>query len=910
MTPAIEVLPETHGQGLTKPFAAVEVVLRDGSTVHVREIAPDDRVRMRAFLGLLSKDSRWLRFFSGGPNLDNAADAAAGVSYPESYGIVATRGEDRIVAHATYVRAEEDRAEVAFAVADELQGMGIATTLLAHLAEAADADGIGWFEAVVLPENHRMAEVFRESGFTVRTRSVAGMMQLEFPTVLGPDARRRFDEREGVAATAAVRTFLAPPSTAVIGASERPGSVGHETLHNMLRAGYTGRLSAVNPHAGSVLGVPTFRSIGEVSGPVELAVIAVPASSVLAVARECAAKGVKALVVLSAGFGESGASGAERQHLLLDVCRRSGMRLVGPNCLGVINTDPAVRLNATFAPSFPPPGRVGFLSQSGALGLAVIDHAQGLGLGLSSFVSNGNKADISGNDLLEYWEQDEATQLIVLYLESFGNPRKFARIARRVGAHKPILAVKSGRSKSGARATGSHTGALIAASDVTVDALFRQAGVIRTDTLSELFDVAKLLDAQPVPAGARVGLVTNAGGLGIMCADACEASGLEVPDLPAELQAQLEEFLPPTASTSNPVDMIATAGADDYRRSIETIAASGAVDAIVAIFIPPLVTKAEDVADAICGAVTAVDRSLPVVSVFASHEPAPEQLRAARVPNYAYPEDAARALAKAANHGHWIARDPGTVRTFDGLRPDEAAAVIASALERDAGWLEPPEVATLLSCYGLPTPKSALADTPAAAGEAAERLGGPVAVKAVAPTLVHKTDPGGVVLGLVGGSAVTAAAREMHESAAAAGHAVEGYLVQQMAPAGVEMLVGVVHDPLFGPVVACGGGGTTAELIGDVAVRLSPVTDCDANEMVRSLRTYPLLRGYRGAKEVDVDALEDVVLRLAAMVDEHAEITEVDMNPAIVSTDGAQVVDARIRVQHAPPRQPWPAVGV
>jgi acyl-CoA synthetase (NDP forming) len=585
------------------------------------------------------------------------------------------------------------------------------------------------------------------------------------------------------------------------------------------------------------------------------------------------------------------------------------MRLVGPNCLGVLNTDPSVCLNATFAPSVPPVGRVGFLSQSGALGLAVVDHAEALGLGLSSFVSNGNKADISGNDLLQYWEQDEATDLIVLYLESFGNPRKFGRLARRVGKRKPILAVKSGRSKAGARAAGSHTGALVAASDLTVDALFRQAGVIRTDTLSELFDVAKLLDAQPVPRGGRIAIVTNAGGLAILCADACEASGLTVPDLPDELQAELAKFLAPAASTSNPVDMIATAGAEEYRRAIEAIAASDAVDAIVAIFIPPLVTRAEDVADAICDAAAKVDASLPLLSVFASHLPAPVRLGEAGVPTYAYPEDAARALAKAVDYGRWLERDAGATPEFGGLRRDEAAATLATALRRGPGWLEPDDIATLLSCYGLSTPESALADTPDAAGQVAERLGGPVAIKAVGPTLVHKTEAGGVALGLVGHQAVAAAARDMREAAAAAGHVVEGYLVQGMAPAGVEMLVGVVHDPLFGPVVACGGGGTTAELIGDVAVRLSPVTDRDAHDMVRSLRTYPLLNGYRGATPVDLSALEDVILRLATMVDEHSEIAEVDLNPVIVSADGALVVDARIRVEQPPPRRPWPAVG-
>jgi acyl-CoA synthetase (NDP forming) len=382
-----------------------------------------------------------------------------------------------------------------------------------------------------------------------------------------------------------------------------------------------------------------------------------------------------------------------------------------------------------------------------------------------------------------------------------------------------------------------------------------------------------------------------------------------VPDLPGELQLELAGFLPPAASTSNPVDMIATASADHFRRTIEAVAASGAVDAIISIFIPPLVTRAEDVAAAIGEAAATIEGSVPLVSVFASHERLPAQLAKAGVPSYVFPEDAARAVAKAADHGRWLARDTGSIRSFDGLRRDEAAAAIATRLSRGTGWLAPSEVGTLLSCYGLATPESELADTPEAAGRAAELLGGLVAIKAVAPSLVHKTEAGGVALGLAGHEAVAVAAEGMRATAAKAGHVVEGYLVQRMAPAGVEMLVGVVHDPLFGPVVACGGGGTTAELIGDVAVRLSPVTDRDARDMVRSLRTYPLLSGYRGTTPLDVDALEDVVLRLAALVDEHAEIAEVDLNPVIVSASGALVVDARVRVEAAPRRLPWPSLG-
>ncbi|MEA2479337.1 MAG: hypothetical protein QOJ07_1259, partial [Thermoleophilaceae bacterium] len=494
--------------------AGVEILLRDGSTIHVRPSQPDDREALEEFFGSLSERSRQLRFFSGAANVQAAALLAAGAGRIGGFGLLATRGDGRVLAHAMYGAIGAHRAEAAFAVADDLQGSGIATILLAHLAGQAEASGIHWFTAEVLPENHRMVDVFRSSGFAVEIHSQPGMIELEFPTALSPEARARFEDRERTAAAAAVRSILEPASIAVIGASHRPGTVGHETLNNLIDAGFTGPVHAVNSRGGRIGAQECYRAIADIPGPVELAVIATPAATVVDVARQCAAKGVRALVILSAGFAESGEEGAQRQRDLVAVCRAAGMRLVGPNCLGVMNTAPGVRLNASFSPAFPPPGSIGFLSQSGALGLAIADQAAMLGLGISSFVSNGNKADISGNDLLQYWEQDDATNLVVLYLESFGNPRKFSRIARRVAARKPILAVKSGRSVAGAKATSSHTGALVAASDVTVDALFRQAGVVRTDTLSELFDVAKVLSAGPAPQGSRVGVVTNAGGLG------------------------------------------------------------------------------------------------------------------------------------------------------------------------------------------------------------------------------------------------------------------------------------------------------------------------------------------------------------------------------------------------------------
>ena len=882
-----------------------DVVLRDGSTVHIRPVVPGDRDVLLGFLRGLSGESRWLRFFSGSVNLEEAADRAARVDYRDRYGLVATSGRD-VVGHAVYLRTDGDRAESAFAVADALQGRGLGTNLLGQLAEAAAENGIRVFEAEVLPQNHRMIEVFRESGFPIEMRSEPGLIRIEFPTSLTPEAREHFERREQVAAAAAMRTFLAPRSVAVIGASRERNTIGGEVFHNLLSSGFHGPVYPINPNAEVVQSVAAYRSVRDVPGPVDLAVVVVPAAAVIATAEECVEKGVRALVVISAGFGEVGEEGRERQRRLLGVCRRSGMRLIGPNCMGIMNTAPDVGLNATFAPTFPPHGGVGFLSQSGALGLAVIDLTAELGLGLSSFVSVGNKADISGNDLLDYWETDQGTDVILLYLESFGNPRKFARIARRVGRRKPIVAVKSGRSAAGARATSSHTGALIAASDVTVDALFRQAGVIRTNTLAELSEVASLLATQPAPAGHRVGIVTNAGGLGILCADACEAGGLEVPPLAERARERLAEFLPPEASVDNPVDMIASASADDYRRAIDIVAEEGEVDAVIVIFIPPLVTRAQDVARAIRTAAGTIAGRVPLLAVLMSARRMPDELATdgRRIPSYEFPEDAARALARAAAYGRWRRKPEGRVPEFSDLRRDEAAGVIAAALAGGPRWLQPDEVARLLSCYGLPLAEWRLAETPEEAGRAAEELGGPLALKAVAPALVHKTEARGVRLSLTGEREVTEAAREMVEEVGRAGHPVERFLVQRMVGAGVEMLVGVVHDALFGPVVACGAGGTTAELVKDVRVRITPLTDLDAREMVRSLATFPLLEGYRGAPPADVAALEELILRLSALVEDQPGVAEIDLNPVMALPEGSVIVDARVRVEVPAARPP------
>ncbi|HXY72267.1 MAG TPA: GNAT family N-acetyltransferase [Actinomycetota bacterium] len=881
-----------------------DVVLRDGSTVHIRPATAQDEPDMLGFLRDLSPDSRAFRFFSASVDVEREARHSVDVDYRDRYALVATTGvHPRLVGHAIYFRTNGARAEAALAVADELQGKGLGTLLLAHLAQHASENGIETFEAIVLPQNHRMIDVFRESGFPVELKSSPGWIQAEFPTSLTPEALERFDRREQTAAAAALGTILAPRSVAVIGASRRPDSIGGAVFANLLASGFTGRVYPVNPNAEEVQEVRAFPTVENIPEPVDLAVIVVPAERVADAARSAAAKGVGALVVISAGFAEVGREGVERQRELLEICREAGMRLVGPNCMGVLNTNPDVLLNATFSPVFPARGRVGFLSQSGALGLAVMDLMQARGLGMSTFVSVGNKADISGNDLLHYWESDEDTDLVMLYLESFGNPRSFARNSSRIGRSKPILAVKSGRTKAGLRATSSHTGALLQGSDVTVDALFEQSGVIRTDSLAEMFDVAALLSSQPPPAGPRVAIVTNAGGAGILCADACEGSGLEVPPLPDELRKELASFLSPQAAVGNPVDMIASATAEQFGRAIEAIARARVADALIVIFVPPLVTRPEDVAREIRRAAERVEGALPLLVVFVSSAGPPPELREGGGPalaTYGFPEDAARALTRAVRWTQWRARPAGAVPDLD-VRGAEAAALVARELSDGRGWLGPQAVARLLDCYGIPLPPARVVSTPEEAGAAAEELGGAVALKALAPALVHKTEAGGVLLDLQGRSDVTEAADGMAAEVERAGFEVEGFLVQRMVPGGVELLVGVVHDASFGPVLACGAGGTTAELLNDVAVRITPLTDVAAAEMVRSLATFPLLDGYRGAPRADVAAVEDLLLRVGAMVEAHPEIAEMDLNPVKVLEEGIVVVDARVRLEHAPP---------
>jgi acetate---CoA ligase (ADP-forming) len=883
----------------------VDIALRDGAAIHVRPIRADDEEALCAMLEGLTTEARAFRFFSAGADVHLAARSSCDVDYADRYGVVAVAGDGRtILAHGMYVRDGADSAEVAFTVAEALRGEGIATTMLAHLAAAAREAGIHRFIAHVLASNHRMLEVFRESGFDATVRSEPDGIVIAMPAELSEGAQERYDEREAQAAAAAVGRVLRPRSVAVVGASTRPDSVGGTILRNLMAAGFTGLIHPVNARGGEIEGLAALRSVRDVPGELDLVVIATPAETVVDIARDCAAKGVHALVVVSAGFAETGPDGAARQHELLRACRDGGMRLVGPNCLGVANTDADVRLNASFGP-VPPQGRVAFMSQSGALGIAVVEASREEGVGLSSFVSVGNKSDLSGNDFLSFWDRDDATDVILLYLESFGNPRRFARVARNVARRKPIIAVKGGRSAAGARAAGSHTGALLQASDSAVDALFAQAGVMRTDTLGELFDVAALLSKSKPPAGPRTAIVTNGGGLGILCADACQAAGLEVVPTPAETQRELASILPGAAAPGNPVDLLAAASPEQFERVIELLAASGAFDSLIVLYVPPLVTDPDAVAAAVRRAADAAP--IPVIAAFAMPE-APDATRGMQC--FQFPEDAARALGRAARYGAWLSTPPGQVPEVP-ADDGRAAAIIADALARGTGgpnWLTPAETSALLDCYGIAQPRHAVVSDASEAAALARRWRRPIALKGVAEGLVHRSDAGAVALGLRGPKAIAQAAETMTERMTAAGHRPTGFLVQEMAASGVEMLVGAVVDPTFGPVVAVAAGGVATELLGDSSVRLGPLTERDAHDCVRELRTFPLLDGHRGAPRTDVAALERTLLAISALTEAHHEVVELECNPLVVSAEGAVAVDARVRIEPAPARAPEPSL--
>jgi acetyl coenzyme A synthetase (ADP forming)-like protein len=875
---------------------AIDVVLRDGSTVRLRPAQPTDEAAVRAMFSRLSPESLYSRFFRI-PKLPKLDVSGLLQADPDSaFTLVAeSRGEACALAGYTRDPRRLDRAEVAFVTGDALQGRGVGTRMLEALADVARAHQIRQFDAYVLSDNDRMMRVFVDSGFAIEQQLDAGV----FHVVLDLDRTAGFEARAAArsetAATASVQAFLAPRSVAVIGASRERGKIGSEILHNLVGAGFTGRLFAVHPRASSIDGVPAFRTVGGIPEDVDLAVICVPARHVSGVVDDCIARGVRALVIISAGFAETGAAGRALEASIVARIREAGIRLVGPNCMGVLNTASDVRLNATFAPVYPPAGRIAMSTQSGALGLAVLDYARGLGIGLSTFVSVGNKADVSSNDLIQYWVNDPNTGVILLYVESFGNPRKFSQIARRVGRRKPIVAVKSGRSAAGARAASSHTGAL-ASSDAIVDALFRQAGVIRTTTLEEMFDVARLLATQPLPSGRRVAILTNAGGPGILAAVACEAAGLVLPALSKASVAGLRSFLPAAAAIGNPLDMIASATAEQYERALDVLLEDAQVDSVLVIFIPPLVTKGEDVAAAVTH-VTRARPAKPVLAIFMSAQPAGPLLDP--IPCFSFPEAAAAALARASVYAEWRRQPDAAPPAFADLDRADARAIVDRIVGNGGGWTTPDNATAMLKTVRIPAAASQTATSEDEAVAAADRIGYPVVLKAIGPGILHKTEVGGVRLRLHASDDVREAWRDL---AHRLGDGMTGALVQEMIAGGVEMLIGAVEDPTFGPVIACGTGGTLAELLADMQFRLHPLSALDAAAMIDGLRGARLLRGYRGAAPADEAALRDALLRLSALVELCPEIRELDVNPLVVLERGVKALDVRIRIERPPSR--------
>jgi acetate---CoA ligase (ADP-forming) len=711
------------------------------------------------------------------------------------------------------------------------------------------------------------------------------------------------------AATAAsLRPLFRPRSVAVIGASRDPGRIGRRMFDALLQGDFQGPVFPINPHVHSLQGVRAYPSVQAAPEAVDLAIIAVPPSAVLAAVEDCAARGVPAVVVITAGFAEVGAGGEGLQAKVLEKVRAAGMRMVGPNCLGLINTAPDVSLNATFIPVNSPRGRVAMSSDSGALSLALLTAAARLGLGVSSCVSIGNRADVSTNDLLEYWEQDEDTGVILLYLESFGNPRRFARIARRVGRTKPIVAVKAGRTRAGRRGASSHTAAL-AASDVAVEALFQQTGVIRAETLEEMLDLASALSSQPLPTGNRVAVLTDAGGPAVLCADACEAGGLVLPELSEKTRGELAAFLPASAGLSNPVDMIASATLEQFRQAVEILLGSGEVDALVTIAVCAGALTVEGVGAAIREGLTRARAhpgpSRPVLACLMGEKVEPQPLGRGQetIPCYAFPEEPARVLAALAAHARWRAQPPGTIPSFSDIDFPSMRALCRQALERGTGWLGVEETRALLKHLGLPVCPGGVAHTPDEAAALARSLGFPVAVKLASHQIVHKTEMGGVCLHVPDEGAVIRAFEEIRDRLEREGRldALEGVLVQPMVSGGTEVLVGLTQDPLFGPLIAFGLGGIHVEVLGDVCLRVTPLTDRDAAEMVRSIKGYRLLQGYRGHPPGDVAALEEILLRVSCLAQEFPEVVELDLNPvfALQPGKGCYIVDARLRVGQA-----------
>lgn len=858
-----------------------DVLLKDGRVAQLRPILKEDAERLVEFYSRVSEQSKYFRFFAPYPTLsDKDVTRFTTVDNDRRVAFVVTL-HSTIIGVGRYDAITDDEAEVAFLVEDAHQGRGVGQLLLEHLAQAGRERGIRTFVADVLPSNSRMQQIFREMGYQVDGMVDGGVTRLTFriePTDLAVGVMRAREQR---AEAASIERIFRARSIAVIGASRRQDSIGQAMVRNLVLGDFSGSVYAVNSQAEAVSGLPAYKTVQDIPGEVDVAIVAVPADSVNDVVLDCAAKGVHGLVVISAGFAEEGPEGRQRQRTLLGLSRSYGLRLIGPNCLGFINTAPDLQLNASLSPSMPPQGRVGFFCQSGALGTAILESVSRRGLGLSTFVSAGNRADVSGNDLLQYWQEDDSTEVVLLYLESIGNPRKFSRIARRVSRTKPIVAVKSGRSTQGVPV--GHTVKRTSAPQSAVDAMFRQAGVIQVDTLDEMFDVAQLLAHQPLPRGNRVSIVGNSDAVALIVADAASAAGLQV---------------------AEPVSLGADANADDFEEAIEHAIASPDTDALVAVYVPPLNTSGEEVANVLAAVGEQSDK--PIVSTFLGSEGVPVLLRVpdllggsagrGSVPSYAAPESAVRALARVVNYAEWAAKDHGDFHLALDHRTGDARALVRQVLAAAprGAILSTDQVHALLACYGIDLWTWINVHSREEAIDAGEKLGWDVVLKAGSEHLRTRPDLAHVWRNIHGPEEMGEAWDELTTWKGM--RKDTKFFVQRAAADGIPVSFSVTEDPLFGPLVSFGLAGAPSELLGDRSYGIPPLTDLDAEGMIRDLRSAPLLYGYRGSDAVDVDVLQDVIVRLAAMKDDLPEIAELDLEPVLVHGKGYSALSARAKV--------------
>jgi acyl-CoA synthetase (NDP forming)/RimJ/RimL family protein N-acetyltransferase len=870
-----------------------DVLLRDGRTAHIRPIRPEDRELLVEFYSRVSDQSKYYRFFSPMPELsDRDLTRFTHVDYRTRVAfILLVAGQ--MIAVGRYDMIKPGQAEVAFLVEDRHQGRGIGQLLLEHLAQAGRERGIEQFVAEVLPDNVAMIHTFKDAGYQVKSAFEDGVMELEFRIDPTETAMGVMQQREHRAESASIERFFRPRSVAVIGASRRQDTIGRALVRNLVLGDFTGRIHVVNPNAGSVSGMPAWNSVGEIPGEVDVAIVAVPADAVQDVVLDCAAKGVHGLVVISSGFAETGEEGRLRQRRLVGLSRSYGLRLIGPNALGIINTDPEVSLNASLSSVMPPRGRAGFFCQSGALGSAILEKVQNRGLGLTTFVSAGNRADVSGNDLLQYWEEDDATEVVLLYLESIGNPRKFSRIARRVSRRKPIIAVRSGRSSQGVPM--GHAVRKIAAPGEAVDAMFRQAGIIQVESLEEMFDVAQLLAHQPLPRGRRVAVVGNSDALGLLAADAANSVGLVV---------------------NKQVALGADATAEDFEDALDAAIDDPEVDAVAAIYIPPLNVPGagEDVANVLAAVGEQSDK--PIVSTFLGSEGVPELLRVpdvagssagrGSVPSYPAVEAAVRALARVVEYAVWLRTPDAPVEDATATDRDAARALVNELLMHHPSGkdLEYGELRRLLGAYGIDLwdtrPVTSVEEAVRAAGE----LGWDVVLKATADHLRDRPDLAHVWRNIDSAEEMATAWRSLNAIITDPSQA--GFVVQRVAPPGVPLAVSTMEDPLFGPVISFGIGGPLTELLGDRSYRIPPLHEHDAQDMVREIKASPLLFGYRGSEIVDVAEVERLVRQVATLQNDLPQVRQLQLPLVLAGAHGAAVLGASVRIEPVlDPRSDW-----